>query len=182
MITALISDPDRSFQVAQIGTDLASLQRLVGGYIEAVTAEDVHIYCDEEGKLSGKQVNSTSTLALSLLIPGFANHDVLVGSIVWVGNSNSGHEAALPAEYVRLFSTVAMKEFREIVLIRQGDDCWVYDNDVTPLDKIVSLIDADKPPIQVYPHITGPQWVEMRGELADTPMTIHDERADRSAV
>ena len=47
--------------------DLATLQQLVGGYIEAVTVRsaalgNVYMLVDEEGKLKGKEINSNASL------------------------------------------------------------------------------------------------------------------------
>ena len=55
----LIVEPEKSPRIANISGDLESLQKAVGGYIEAVYPYDdpVAIVCNEEGKLIGLPLN-----------------------------------------------------------------------------------------------------------------------------
>jgi hypothetical protein len=69
---------------------LADLNRLVGGYIEAVRAprSDVVIYANEEGLLMSLPVNLRASLWTGL---------PLVGDVVVLGNDGSPEETDVPA-------------------------------------------------------------------------------------
>ena len=58
-LSVLIVEPQKKPYAKEIGGDLKSLQHEVGGYIQAVYPfrEPVALICDEEGKLSGKDLN-----------------------------------------------------------------------------------------------------------------------------
>lgn len=58
-IDVLLVEPGQYPHMVTIGSDLDSLQKAVGGYIEAVYPFDdpVAIICDEEGKVNGSQLN-----------------------------------------------------------------------------------------------------------------------------
>ncbi len=55
-LAVLIVEPQKKPYAKEIGGDLESLQREVGGYIQAVYPfrEPVVLICDEEGKLSAR--------------------------------------------------------------------------------------------------------------------------------
>lgn len=55
---AIYKLPGKDPEVIEAGNDLATLQKLVGGYIETVTiASDTCIICNEEGRLLELQNN-----------------------------------------------------------------------------------------------------------------------------
>lgn len=59
-ITVLVVEPGKAPYEKKIDPDLSSLQHEVGGYIQAVYPFDddpVALICDEEGKLTGKELN-----------------------------------------------------------------------------------------------------------------------------
>ena len=60
-ISVLVVEPGKTPYEKHISSGLESLQREVGGYIEAVYPykEPVALICDEEGKLNGKEWNRT---------------------------------------------------------------------------------------------------------------------------
>jgi len=55
----LMVEPEKAAYETKIGNDLKSMQKAVGGYIEAVYPykEPVAIVCNEEGKLNGLPLN-----------------------------------------------------------------------------------------------------------------------------
>lgn len=55
----VLLEPGKQAKIADIGTSLESMQRTVGGYIEAVYPfeEEVCIVCNEEGKIYGLPLN-----------------------------------------------------------------------------------------------------------------------------
>jgi hypothetical protein len=69
---------------------LEKLQSMVGGYIESVPhfrsyeGEKCIAFCDEEGKLKGRQINLTATNLWHDQVPAIVGHDVLVGDILIV--------------------------------------------------------------------------------------------------
>jgi hypothetical protein len=58
-MNVLMVEPGKAPYETQIGSDLQSMQALVGGYIEAVYpyGEPVALVCNEEGKLDGLPLN-----------------------------------------------------------------------------------------------------------------------------
>lgn len=58
-IKVLIVEPGKKPYTKEIGADLESLQKTVGGYIQAIYPWDdpVALVCDEESKLTGKELN-----------------------------------------------------------------------------------------------------------------------------
>lgn len=58
-MTVLVIEPEKKPYVKDISSGLASLQKEVGGYIQAVYPfeDPVVIICDEEAKLTGKELN-----------------------------------------------------------------------------------------------------------------------------
>lgn len=73
-ISVLIKEPGKDAYRKEIDNTLESLQREVGGYIEAMTiADDLVLICDEEGKLKNKPAN-------------FAFYgDVFIGTVILAG-------------------------------------------------------------------------------------------------
>lgn len=89
-----------------VDTNLSSLQAIVGGFIEAVTLPDCHLYCNEEGKLTGLPFNQLASLfAWSL---GWPRSDMLCGSVVFLGNGKAGEEAPLPQAVFDRFSEMVL--------------------------------------------------------------------------
>ena len=58
-ITVVLCEPGKEARVTTISNSLESLQKTVGGYIEAVYPfeDPVAIICNEEGKLNGMELN-----------------------------------------------------------------------------------------------------------------------------
>lgn len=195
-LIALISEPDGSYRIEEIqGRDtsrLDALQKLVGGYIEAVVGDDLMLYINEEGKLQGYGVNLASTSLVDQFAPGFSGRDAIVGTAVWMGYTGSpfSQERDITAEQVGRFALHALAHApagNDISIVRWKADVWVYDKgDSGPLDLIMSLVSragvADEHgTIEVYVGVSRPKWVETRVEIMDHwDVTLHDERDDRS--
>lgn len=196
LVRVLISEADNSYRIERIKADLPVLQKIVGGYIEALYRADWHCYFNEEGKIARPplEINVGATVFMDSLIPGFARHDELVGPVVWLGNQGP-EEASVTPEIIRRFTDAAigrMSEIRPIAVIRWGNDVWVYDDLKTArvATQVMELVTRAQGrahdgngfgTIEVYPLVTKTKWVEIRVELMDRPgMVLHDEREDRS--
>lgn len=84
-------------EVENIDTDLQSLQKIVGGWIEAVSPVDGkwHAYVDEEGKIKdGMRFNPRATLLAHEL--GWPMGDIIYGPAVFLGDGRDGEEADVP--------------------------------------------------------------------------------------
>lgn len=98
---AILVYPDGRITVEQrFALSLESLQRAVGGYIEAVTDQSGSwtMYVNEEGKVIGLPVNRSATALATAAgwrgMPG----DVLVGPVVFVGPvGEDGEHRSVPA-------------------------------------------------------------------------------------
>ena len=81
VITVILCEPGKKAYVTTIPNNLESLQKIVGGYIEAVYPFEDHvvIICNEDGKLNGKELNRA-------LCDGSGQiYDILVGSFIIAG-------------------------------------------------------------------------------------------------
>ena len=80
-MTVLVVEPEKAPYTQEIGTDLASLQKAVGGYIQAVYPyeEPVALIVNEEGKLNGLPLNR------ALRDDSGSPYDVTAGTMLIVG-------------------------------------------------------------------------------------------------
>lgn len=80
----------------QEAKQVARLQELVGGWIEAIGVPGAwHAYCNEEGKLHGQQFNDPAQI-LALYCGWQHRGDYLVGPVVFLGTEGTA-EADVPA-------------------------------------------------------------------------------------
>ena len=79
-ITILVKEPGKDWEVREVEDTLPTYQKIVGGYIEGAgtTSTGVHIFCNEEGKLRGLEINWPF------------HGDVLVGTIFGVRSDDEG--------------------------------------------------------------------------------------------
>ena len=96
-VKALIVEPDGSMRHADIKGDLDTLSGIVNGYIEYIfVTEGVHAYLNEEGKLHpGFAPNPVATR-----LAGLWGVDMILGSVVFLGDGLEGEEGDLPAEWL----------------------------------------------------------------------------------
>jgi Domain of unknown function (DUF3846) len=85
------------------------LQHTVGGYIEGVYGNGWHLYCNEEAKLLGLPVNSLATMFAKHL--GWHAHDVLNGTVIFLGDGIDGMEDDLPEWVFAEFGKFIMENY-----------------------------------------------------------------------
>ncbi len=104
-IRAIIKRTDEPWgHMTNISTRLENLQKLVGGYIEAVTLRPgLVVLCDEEGKLKNYDSN--------MRIPCDYLDDVFYGDIVVLGEAG-GEFVDIPIEFAEWKELV--KKYREV--------------------------------------------------------------------
>lgn len=97
--TVLVVEAEKKPYTKEISFSLESLQKEVGGYIQAVYPfeEPVALICDEEGKLNGKELNR------ALRDEEGNIYDVLAGTFLVVGLGEEDF-AALKPEFIEKFS------------------------------------------------------------------------------
>ena len=97
-MNVLVVEPGKKPYAKEISTGLESLQREVGGYIEAVYPyeEPAAIICDEEGKLNGKPLNR------ALRDTDGDIYDALAGTFLVVGLGEDNF-TSLPPELMERF-------------------------------------------------------------------------------
>ena len=119
----LIVEPEKSPRMANISGDLESLQKAVGGYIEAVYPYDdpVAIVCHEEGKLIGLPLNRK-----------LEDYDIIAGTFIVCGLGEEDFDSLTPElaeKYREKFADpeIFMKMGSRIVaiLIKPKDDLYV---------------------------------------------------------
>lgn len=100
---AVLVYPSGLVAASNVETDLAGLQAVVGGYLEAVALDErTHLYCDEEGKIKGLELNHLATLLVESYRPGWP--DVICGPAVVLGSTPSGNETHVPNQVFAWFS------------------------------------------------------------------------------
>lgn len=101
-ITVVLCEPGKEAYVTTISNDLESLQKTVGGYIEAVYPFDdpVAIICNEEGKLNGMELNRALRDDLGQI------YDILAGPFLVAGLSDDNFASLskdLQVKYCQIF-------------------------------------------------------------------------------
>lgn len=99
-INVLVVEPEKKPYAKEISSGLSSLQHEIGGYIQAVYPyeEPVAIICDEEAKLTGKQLNR------ALRDEDGQIYDVVAGTFLIVGLGEEDFTSLTPEH---------MKQFKE---------------------------------------------------------------------
>lgn len=110
MLNALIINTDGTFSVQEIDGKLATLQGLVGGWIEAVHPNrDTTLFVNEEGKLSGQPLNELATLLWWALDNDAVDQDFLVGPVVVLGPVDAnGDETSVHTDTLNKFALAVM--------------------------------------------------------------------------
>ena len=100
-IKVVLCEPGKKARVTTIMNSLESLQKMVGGYIEAVYPFDdpVAIVCNEEGKINGCELNR------SLKDGSGKVYDIIAGSFLVVGLSEDDF-ASLSKEHQDKYSKI----------------------------------------------------------------------------
>lgn len=100
-ISALVVHTDGSKHYRLLDRDEVNsglLNELVDGWIEYVpVTPGVHAYCNEVGKLNGLPENRTATI-----LAGRVGVDILVGTVVFLGEGEDGEDGDLPPEWLNL--------------------------------------------------------------------------------
>lgn len=97
-INVLVVEPEKKPYAKEISSGLSSLQHEVGGYIQAVYPyeEPVAIICDEEAKLTGKELNR------ALRDEDGKIYDVVAGTFLVVGLGEDNFSSLTP-EHLKQF-------------------------------------------------------------------------------
>lgn len=100
--TALIipADLNEPARVETIIAGLKTLQTLVAGNIEAVSADDWHFYLNEEGKILNLPPNRRA--AMLVLEETGMLADVYCGNVVFLGETPDGDEGNVPRHLIDL--------------------------------------------------------------------------------
>lgn len=108
-ITALVIPPgEMTAYLRDITPDLATLQGLVGGWVEQIRlSEDAVAYLHEEGKYEGLPMNAAANRLVVLAETGLAASDYIVGPLVVTGlfdesGGDDGQDHDVPASVLDL--------------------------------------------------------------------------------
>lgn len=114
LIQVVLCEPGKKARIATIDNTLASLQQIIGGYIEAVYPFDdpVAIICNEEGKINGLELNRAMRDEHGTL------YDILAGAFLIVGLSEEDF-ASLTPEYLEKYRKLF--EYPEVFLSVNGE-------------------------------------------------------------
>ncbi len=89
----------------------ATLKLAVGGYIEPIRlAEDLLLYCNEEGKMYNLPYNEVATALVKSMYEsnGYTWGDYLVGNVVFVGDDGTPNSAGVPDRWVTEFQMIGV--------------------------------------------------------------------------
>lgn len=93
LIRVLIVEPQKQPYVKEIENDFRAMQAVVGGSIEySYLTDDVHIYCNEEGKLLGLTSNRRVD-----------NGDIIAGTFFICGDNGYGEDISLTDEQLEQY-------------------------------------------------------------------------------
>ena len=93
-VTAAVKEPGKGWVKQRVEDRLENWKKIVGGYIEGfyATADGIHFFCNEEGKLLGLMPNVV-----------MAGGDVIVGPIFAVRDDGDGEfDSLMDQDLVRL--------------------------------------------------------------------------------
>jgi hypothetical protein len=125
LIQVILCEPKKKACIATINNTLATMQQIVGGYIEAVYPFDdpVAIICNEEGKINGLELNR------ALRDENGKVYDILAGTFLIIGLGEEDFASLAPEhqeKYRKLFEypEVFLSTNGSILAIRidEGDD------------------------------------------------------------
>lgn len=104
-VLACIIRPSGTVEVASISGNLESIQKIVGGYIEALTLRsNLVLYFNEDGRGGDNLVATRVARAYGYSL---AQSDVISGTAVLIGVSEDGEEADVNSDAIRLVEAVA---------------------------------------------------------------------------
>lgn len=115
-IKALVIGADFTMVEQDIDPVGDDLRELVGGWIECPPCgdNDLSFFINEEGKLQGLPINRLATEMWHITTPMMRGHDVLVGTVVITGGTDSrGNTLPLPQGWVRKFSEIIEVDMSE---------------------------------------------------------------------
>lgn len=93
-IKVLVVEPQKQPYVKEIEKDFRAMQAIVGGRIEyAYLSDDAHIYCNEEGKLLGLELNRK-----------LENRDIIAGTFFICSDDGYGDDTSLTDEQIEKYT------------------------------------------------------------------------------
>jgi hypothetical protein len=100
MLRVCVVSPEGLISELGVEPTLETFQQLVGGYIEGITREGFFAYCDEEGRLKNRAVNTVASSILGV--------DVY-GSVVFMGPPDAeGNETDVPDVFIQEIKEAAL--------------------------------------------------------------------------
>lgn len=104
-VRGIVVAPGCSPVLRDIAVDLEVLQAIVGGFLEAIGPScsclpGWHGYVNENGRIEKLPLNPLATLVA--YEAGRSGGDLLVGTVLFLGNGEDGDEADVPESFVDL--------------------------------------------------------------------------------
>jgi predicted RNA-binding Zn-ribbon protein involved in translation (DUF1610 family) len=130
MIRVLIVPADGATPLldTRIPPNLESIRAAIGGgWIEGVGSTidgDWHAYCDEEGKIKRLPLNERATRIAHVL--GWPHGDVLVGTVIFMGNGPHGTEADVPKGVLELALSLYRNTHTTVAESCPRCGAWMY--------------------------------------------------------
>lgn len=91
-ITVLKVEPGKAPETVTIPNTLEAAQKMVGGYIEIISLDDVCLVCNEDGKLTGLEGNRR------------LGNDIITGTFFLTGCTDDGDFCSLTPEQMEHFT------------------------------------------------------------------------------
>ncbi len=151
-INVLVVEPEKKPYAKEISSGLSSLQHEVGGYIQAVYPyeEPVAIICDEEAKLTGKQLNR------ALRDEDGKIYDVVAGTFLIVGLGEEDFSSLTPEhakQFKEKFDTPEMfMRLNGRLVVLPMEDERVKAKKPSVLQKLNDMKGTDVPTAAKKPH------------------------------
>ena len=151
-INVLVVEPAKKPYVKEISPVLSSLQKEVGGYIQAVYPyeEPVAIICDEEAKLKGSELNR------ALRDEDGKIYDIVAGTFLIVGLGEEDFSSLSPKhmeQFKEKFSTPEMfMRMNGKLVVLPMEDVRAKSKKPSVLNKLNDLKGQDTPSTVKKPH------------------------------
>lgn len=143
MISVLVVEPEKKPYMKEISSGLSSLQKEVGGYIQAVYPyeEPVAIVCDEEAKLNGRKLNR------ALRDEDGEIYDIVAGTFLVVGLGEENFSSLAPnhaRQFKEKFNTPELfMRLNGKLIVMPLEDVWAKKPSV--LQKLNDMKSVEKP-------------------------------------
>ena len=102
-IRVLTISPDNRYEVREVEHNLATMQELVGGYVEALYTEDAILWINEDSQGQALPINHMATYLWWTLNPAMEKVDYICGQCFVTGPAHKGEATPVTDNIINHF-------------------------------------------------------------------------------